>query len=315
VASLVGKWVAAGRRSRIKEMSRWRVWVMASRPRTLTAAAAPVVLGTGLAIGRGGFRFGPALAALLGALLIQIGTNLANDYYDHIRGGDTEDRVGPLRVTQAGIIPPNTVRNGAFLVLGLALLLGFYLVGVGGFPVVLIGLASLACAVAYTGGPFPLAYHGLGDLFVFVFFGLVAVGGTYWVQALAFGPEVLLAGAGMGAMAAAILVVNNLRDLETDARAGKRTLAVRIGLTGTKVEFALLLVLGLAVPFLGVVWFGWTPWTLMALHAALLLFGPLRTVMTYSSDTDPRSLIPPLGRTAQAVGLYGLLLGVTLALG
>ncbi len=287
---------------------------MASRPRTLTAAAAPVLLGTGLAIGRDGFRLGPALAALLGALLIQIGTNLANDYYDFLRGGDSEDRVGPLRVTQAGIIPPETVRNGAFLVLGMALLLGLYLVWVGGFPVVLIGLTSLVCAIAYTGGPFPLAYHGLGDLFVFVFFGIVAVGGTYWVQTLAFGPEVLLAGAGMGALATAILVVNNLRDIEADARAGKRTLAVRIGPTGTKVEFLLLLLLGFSVPFLGVAWYDWPPWTFLTLPAALLLIEPLRTVMTFSSGTDPRSLIPSLGKTAQAAGLYGLLLGVTLAL-
>lgn len=286
---------------------------MASRPRTLTAAAAPVVLGTGLAIGRDGLRLGPALAALLGALLIQVGTNLANDYYDHLRGGDTKDRVGPVRVTQAGIIPPKTVRNGAFLILALAFLLGLYLAWVGGLPVVLIGLASLLCAVAYTGGPFPLAYHGLGDLFVFVFFGLVAVGGTFWVQALAFRPEVLLAGAGMGAMATAILVVNNLRDIKSDTRAGKRTLAVRIGPSGTKVEFALLLVLGFAVPFLGVAWYGWTPSTLLTLFAVLLLVGPTRTVMTYSSDGDPRALIPALGKTAQAVGLYGLLLGSTLA--
>ena len=314
MASLVGKWVAAGRHSRLTEMPRRKAWVTASRPRTLTAAAAPVVLGTGLAIGRDGFRFGPALAALLGALLIQIGTNLANDYYDHLRGGDTEDRVGPIRVSQAGIIPPEMVRNGAFLVLGLALLLGSYLVWVGGAPVVLIGVTSLVCAVAYTGGPFPLAYHGLGDLFVFVFFGLVAVGGTYWVQVLDFGPEVLLAGVGIGALATAILVVNNLRDIETDARAGKRTLAVRIGLTGTKVEFALLLVLGFAVPFLGVAWFGWAGWSFLTLSAALLLIRPLWTVASFSSDTDPRSLIPALERTAQAVGLYGLLLGVTLAL-
>jgi 1,4-dihydroxy-2-naphthoate octaprenyltransferase len=314
VASLVGKWVEAGRHSRLQEMPRRRAWVMASRPRTLTAAAAPVVLGTGLAIGRDGFSLGPAVVALLGALLIQVGTNLANDYYDHIRGGDTADRVGPIRVTEAGIIPPETVRNGAFLVLGMALLLGCYLVWVGGFPVVLIGLTSLVCALAYTGGPFPLAYHGLGDLFVFVFFGLVAVGGTYWVQAGAFGAEVLLAGAGIGALATAILVVNNLRDIKTDAQAGKRTLAVRIGLTGTKVEFALLLVLGFAVPFLGMAWFGWATWTLLTLSAALLLTNPLRTVMKLSADSDPASLIPALGRTAQAVGLYGLLLGATLAM-
>ena len=289
--------------------------MLASRPRTLSAAAAPVLVGTGLAMGRDGFRPGPALAALVGALLIQIGTNLANDYYDHLRGGDTEDRVGPVRVTQAGILSPSAVRNGAFLVLGLALLMGFYLVHVGGLPVIVIGLASLICAVAYTGGPFPLAYHGLGDLFVFVFFGLVAVWGTFWVQTLTSGPEVFLAGAGIGALNTAILVVNNLRDMKTDALAGKRTLAVRIGLTGTKVELTFLFLLGLAVPVLGVARLGWTPWSLLTLCAAIPLAGPLMAVVTYASDSDPRSLIPILGKVAGVVGLYGLLLGTTLALG
>jgi 1,4-dihydroxy-2-naphthoate octaprenyltransferase len=289
--------------------------MLAIRPRTLTAAAAPVVVGIGLAIGRGGFRFSPALAALLGALLIQVGTNLANDYYDYRRGGDNEDRVGPVRVTQAGILSPEQVRNGAFSVLGLALLLGMYLVSVGGLPILLIGLASLFCAIAYTGGPYPLAYHGLGDLFVFVFFGLVAVAGTYWVQTLSFSSELLLAGSGMGALATALLVINNLRDLETDERAGKRTLAVRLGLRGTKAEFVVLVLWALFVPVLGVSRSGWSPWTLAALLSALLLLKPLRAVWTYSPTSDPRYLIPPLGTTAQAAGLYGLLLGASLALG
>ena len=295
--------------------SRLQAWVLATRPRTLTAAAAPVFLGTGLASGRGAFSPYPALAALLGALLIQIGTNLANDYYDHVRGGDTEDRVGPLRVTQAGLIPPKTVRNATYLVLGLALLLGVYLVSVGGVPVIIIGLASLICAVAYTGGPFPLAYHGLGDLFVFIFFGLVAVGGSYWVQALDFGPEVLLAGFGMGALSTAILVVNNLRDLETDARAGKRTLAVRLGYDGTKFEFLFLSVMGFGAPVVGMVFYDWSAWVLLSLGALLPLMGPLRVVAGYGEGDDPRSLIPPLGGTAQAAGFYGLLLGLGLALG
>jgi 1,4-dihydroxy-2-naphthoate octaprenyltransferase len=271
-------------------------------------------VGTGLAFGHGSFRLLPALAALTGALLIQVGTNLANDYYDHLRGGDSEERVGPVRVTQAGLIPPTKVRNAAFLFLGMALLVGIYLVAVGGGPIVLIGIASLVCAVAYTGGPFPLAYHGLGDLFVFVFFGLIAVGGTYWVQASTMGPEVLLAGAGMGLLATAILVVNNLRDIRSDARAGKRTLAVRLGVTGTKVEFLTLVLLGLAVPVLGIFSFQWSKWVLVTLAVFPILAGPLRTILHFSSDSDPRLLIPPLGRTAQAVGLYGLLLGVTLAL-
>jgi 1,4-dihydroxy-2-naphthoate octaprenyltransferase len=273
-----------------------------------------VVLGTGLAAGRDVFRPAPALAALLGAVLIQIGTNLANDYYDHLRGGDTKDRIGPVRVTQAGLMEPKAVRNGAFVVLSAALLLGCYLVWVGGWPILLVGVASLVCAIAYTGGPFPLAYHGLGDFFVFVFFGLVAVGGTYWVQALNFGPEVLLAGAGMGALATGILVVNNLRDLETDARVGKRTLAVRIGRKGTKAEFLLLLVGAFSVPVLGMRWFGWTPWTLISLLAVFLLVSPIRAVLRHSQRRDPRFLIPALGGTAQAAGLYGMLLGAALAL-
>lgn len=312
--SLVEKYVAAGRNDRLKEMPRWRVWLLAARPRTLPAAAAPVFLGTGLAAGRGGFQLGPAVAALLGALFIQVGTNLANDYYDHLRGGDTEDRIGPVRVTQAGLFEPSTVRNGAFLVLGLALAVGLYLVQVGGLPILWVGIASLICAVAYTGGPFPLAYHGLGDLFVFLFFGLVAVGGTFWVQAHDFGGEVLLAGSGMGALATAILVVNNLRDIQTDARAGKRTLAVRIGITGTKVEFVALVVLAFSVPVVGMGWFDWSPWTLVALVAVPLLLLPLRAVRAHSREKDPLALIPALGRTAQAAGLYGVLLGAALAL-
>jgi len=315
MASVVEKFVEAGRNSRPKEMPRWKLWLLASRPRTLPAAAAPVLLGTGLALGDGAFRFLPALAAFLGALLIQVGTNLANDYYDHLRGGDTADRVGPMRVTQAGVIPPSSVRNGAFLMLGLALLLGVYLVKIGGLPILFIGLSSLICAIAYTGGPFPLAYHGLGDLFVFVFFGLVAVGGTYWVQALSFGPDVLLAGAGMGALATAILVVNNLRDIETDARAGKRTLAVRMGVGGTKAEFGALVFSAVLVPVLGVLWLDWGLWTLAALGTGVPLATPFRVIMAFGPDSDPRILIPPLGGTARAAGLYGLLLGAALALG
>lgn len=279
------------------------------------AAAAPVLLGTGLAAGHGVCRFLPAGAALAGALLIQVGTNLANDYYDHVRGGDTKDRVGPVRVTQAGLIPPGQVRTAAFLVLGLALAVGVYLVWVGGWPIVIVGTVSLVCAVAYTGGPFPLAYHGLGDPFVFVFFGLVAVGGTYWVQALALGGEVILAGVGMGGLNTAILVVNNLRDIETDARAGKNTLAVRLGVKGTKIEYLGLLALALATPVLGILVFDWTSWALLGVMAGVPLAGPALTVLKHRRTDDPRSLIPPLGGTARAAGLYGMLLGLGLTLG
>ncbi len=300
------------RRGRI---TRLQAWILASRPRTLTAAAAPVFVGSGLAHGHGSFSALPALAALGGALLIQIGTNLANDYYDHLRGGDTEERVGPIRVTQSGLIPPGVVKRATFLVLGLALIPGLYLVWIGGVPILLVGVASLVCAVAYTGGPFPLAYHGLGDLFVFVFFGLVAVGGTFWVQALSFGPEILLAGAGMGALSTAILVVNNLRDLETDERAGKRTAAVRLGHAGTKFELLFLALMGFGAPIVGILFYGWTPLSLFCFGAIPPAISAARILAPYAPGGDPRVLIPPLGMTAQAAGLYGLLLGLGLALG
>lgn len=294
------------------EVTPAHAWLLAARPKTLTAALAPVLVGTGLAAHHGRFALGPALAALAGAVLIQIGTNLANDYYDFVRGGDTAERVGPVRVTQAGLIVPGTVRNAMIFVLAAAMLPGAYLVAVAGWPIVWIGLASIACAILYTGGPFPLAYHGLGDLFVFVFFGLIAVGGTYYVQALSWPPGALLAGAGLGALSTALLVVNNLRDIETDARAGKRTLAVRLGRTGTRAEYVLLLVVGALVPLVGFVALDWPSTVFMALAVAPLCLRPLEAVL---SATDPRELIPALGGTARVVALYGALLALGLALG
>ncbi len=289
-----------------------QAWVLAARPKTLIAAAAPVAVGTGLAANHDVLSWMPAIAALVGALLIQIGTNFANDYYDFVRGGDTEERVGPVRVTQAGILRPNAVKRGMVVVLAAAMLVGVYLVTVGGWPIVLIGLASVACAVLYTGGPFPLAYHGLGDVFVFVFFGLIAVGGTYYVQGLTWPPDALLAGVGLGALSTAILVVNNLRDIDTDERAGKRTLAVRVGSTGTKVQYVLLLAVAAVVPVVGVRMFSWPPWALLSLAVVPLAVTPIRTVLVYA---DPRELIPALGATARVVALYGGLLALGLALG
>lgn len=293
-------------------ITRAQAWLLAVRPKTLTAAVAPVLAGTGLAAHHDSLAVVPAAAALIGAVLIQIGTNLANDYYDFVRGGDTAERVGPVRVTQAGILPPETVKRGMITALGAAMLVGVYLVWVAGWPVVWIGLASVACAVLYTGGPFPLAYHGLGDAFVFVFFGLVAVGGTYYVQALGWPPDALLAGVGLGALNTAILVVNNLRDIETDARAGKRTLAVRLGPTGTKIEYVVALLVAAAVPVTGVVLLGWPAPSLAALGALVFGAGPLKTVLGFA---DPRELIPALGGTARVVALYGALLALGLGLG
>jgi 1,4-dihydroxy-2-naphthoate octaprenyltransferase len=288
------------------------LWIQAARPKTLTAAAAPVLVGAGLAEAHGSFALLPVVAALAGAILIQIGTNLANDYYDFARGGDSESRVGPVRVTQAGLLPAKNVWRGMVTVLVAAAAVGVYLVAVGGWPIVWIGLASLVCAVAYTGGPYPLAYHGLGDPFVFVFFGLIAVGGTYWVQTLELTADVLVAGAGVGALSTAILVANNVRDLESDASSGKRTLAVRLGRGGSRIEYAGLMALGFTVPVLGVAIYEWPPAALIALAAGLASIPSVSAIMTRD---DPRELIPALAGTARVVGLYGVLLAAGLAVG
>jgi 1,4-dihydroxy-2-naphthoate polyprenyltransferase len=226
----------------------FRAFVLAARPATLTAAFVPVAVGTGAAVASGGARWPVALATLLGAAAIQIGTNFANDVFDAEKGADTDARLGPTRAVQAGLLSARAVRSGMAAAFGVATLAGVYLTHVAGWPVVAIGIASIASGVAYTGGPYPLGYHGLGDLFVMVFFGFVAVTGTCFVQTGTISSVALAASVPVGALATAILVVNNLRDRETDAKAGKRTLAVRFGRRGAEVEYALCLALAYATP-------------------------------------------------------------------
>ena len=210
-------------------ITRSQAWILAMRPKTLPAAAAPVVVGAALAFADGRFDLLPALAAALGALLLQILSNFANDYSDYFRGADTTERIGPVRVTSSGLISPSQLRLGMIVVIALAVLVGLYLVWVGGWPILVAGVAAILAALAYTGGPFPFGYHGLGELFVFLFFGIVAVCGTYFVQAHNVTWGVLVAAVPVGLLVTAILVVNNYRDIDTDRRAGKRTLAVRLG--------------------------------------------------------------------------------------
>lgn len=230
--------------------SRWQIWLLAVRPKTLYAAVSPVLVGTAVAFSEGAFKPIPALAALLGAVLIQIGTNLANDAADFQKGADSGNRLGPLRVTQAGWLSPQQVLTGAWLCFGAAALIGLYLARVAGWPILAIGLLSILAGVAYTAGPFPLGYHALGDLFVFLFFGVAAVSGTAFVQTGHFSSRALWAALPVGLLATAILVVNNLRDLETDRRAGKITLAVRLGDRRTRGQFIALL----AGAYLAPVW-------------------------------------------------------------
>ncbi|HYP87896.1 MAG TPA: 1,4-dihydroxy-2-naphthoate polyprenyltransferase, partial [Polyangiaceae bacterium] len=223
-------------------------WVLAARPKTLSAASVPVLVGSACAFALESFRWGPALAALGGALLLQIGANFANDVYDYEKGADTAERLGPTRAVQAGLISPAAMKQGMYAVFALSLLIGAYLTWVAGPVILAIGLVSIASAIAYTGGPYPLGYNGLGDVFVFFFFGLVAVCGTVFVQGGQVPALALWCSLPVGALATAILVVNNLRDCEQDAQVGKRTLAVRWGRRAVIFEYCLLLALAYAVP-------------------------------------------------------------------
>jgi len=231
------------------QMTPLKAWILAARPKTLPAAVAPVLVGTALAIRADLFAPLPALAALLGALLIQIGVNFANDYFDYVSGVDTEERLGPTRATASGLLSPRQMKMGIIVVLGLAVLIGVYLVIIGGWPILAVGVASILSTLAYSAGPFPIASNGLGDIFVFIFFGLVAVSGTYYVQALNLDPWVLVSAMPPGLLITAIIVVNNLRDIDTDSKSGKRTLAVILGRQGTRVEYAFLVVVSYSLLF------------------------------------------------------------------
>ena len=225
----------------------FRAWMLAIRPKTLPAAAASVIVGTALAWHDGGFAAGPALAALAIALLLQIGSNLANDVYDDERGADTAERLGPTRVTSSGLLSRRQVKRGMAIVFAIAFALGLYLTWVRGPLVLVIGVAAIVAAIAYTGGPYPLGYHGLGEVFVFLFFGVTSVVGTYWVQTGTTSPAVWLMSAPVGLLIVAIIVVNNLRDIEQDRAVGKRTVAVRIGARATMAEYAVCVALAYIV--------------------------------------------------------------------
>jgi len=307
------------------ELSGTRAWLAAARPQTLPAAAAPIVVGGGLAWADGVFSLGPLLAAFVGAALIQIGTNFANDYYDAIQGADTEAREGFTRVTQSGIIAPERVKRAMYLTFATAIVVGSYLVYVGGAPILVIGLLSVISGIAYTGGPYPLGYHGLGDLFVFVFFGVIAVMGTYYVQAAAVLAAPLsttippgtvtatafLASLPVAAISTNILVVNNIRDRKEDVTTGKRTLAVRFGYRVSRLEYTGLFGLAYLVP----VWLwavdGWSLTVLLPLLTLPIAAMVTRIVWTKTSGA---ALNPALETTGKLLAAYSLLFGIGLAL-
>jgi 1,4-dihydroxy-2-naphthoate polyprenyltransferase len=277
-------------------LSSLHIWLMAARPRTLPAAVAPVLVGTALAATEGTFKPLTLLAAMLGAVFIQVGTNLSNDYSDARRGADTEDRLGPVRVTAGGLVPPRQVLVATYVAFGAAVIAGAYLIATAGWELLLVGAASILAGVLYTGGPRPYGYEGLGEVFVFLFFGVVAVSGSYFAQVERLTWEAFVLAVPVGLLAASILVVNNVRDLETDRRAGKRTLAVRLGRRRARDLYAAM-VYGAFVcaplPWL----FGsdeLSAWLLLPLAALPLAVPVVRTVRTRN---DGPSLNRALGQT------------------
>ncbi|HYJ00071.1 MAG TPA: 1,4-dihydroxy-2-naphthoate polyprenyltransferase [Thermoleophilaceae bacterium] len=288
-----------------------RLWALAARPRTLPAAIAPVLVGTALAIVDDEFRALAFVAALIGSVFIQIGTNLSNDYSDARRGADTEDRLGPVRVTAGGLMPPRRVLVGTYVAFGVAVLAGIYLTAITGPELLLVGAASIAAGVLYTGGPRPYGYEGLGELFVFLFFGVVAVVGSYYVQAQELPWEAFALSVPVGLLAAAILVVNNVRDADTDRRAGKRTLAVRLGRERARQLFAAMLVVSyavvIAIPLAG----GLSWWVALPLLSAPLALPLWKTV---AARTDGPSLNAALADTGRLLGVFSLLLAAGILL-
>lgn len=292
-------------------LSRWQIWLLAARPKTLPAAAAPAVVGSAVAFSMGKFHPGPALAALLGALLLQIGANISNDVFDFHHGADTAERLGPLRVTQAGLLTPEEVTRGMWVVFGLAALVGIYLTLVAGWPVLVMGLASIAAAIAYTAGPYPLGYNGLGEVFVFIFFGLVAECGTVFVQAGELSPLAWASAIPMGLLIVNILVVNNIRDYETDRAAGKKTLIVRFGLSAARVEYYACLAVSYALPLVLALTGAGSAWMLLSWLSIPAAIPLVRSVF----KDKGRVLNLTLAGTGRLALLYGLLysLGLIIA--
>jgi 1,4-dihydroxy-2-naphthoate octaprenyltransferase len=291
--------------------SKIKLWLLAIRPKTLPAAVGPVAVGSAVAFRDGHFAFVPALFCLMGAMFLQIGVNLANDYFDFKNNIDSEERLGPVRVTQSGLILPAEVKRGMIFCLFLASLVFLYLAQQGGLPIVIIGIISVLAALAYSGGPYPLASNGLGEFFVFIFFGLVAVGGSYLVQSGELSWQVLPAAVPPGLLITAIMVVNNLRDIETDRKAGKNTLAVILGHGRTVTEYKLLLLFSYLVP----------PLMLLTDVAGIYILLPLLTLpqalaLIKRIKREKGALLNELlAGTAKLSLFYSLLFSVGLVLG
>ena len=282
----------------------WQIWLLAARPKTLWAGIIPVIVGTVMAFEAGKFHLISFLATLACAVLIQVGTNFANDLFDFQKGTDNNSRKGPMRVTQARLVTPYQMKVATITVLALAFLVGMYLVWRAGWPILIIGLLSILFAVLYTGGPFPLGYTGLGDIFVLIFFGPVAVGGTYYIMAGHITRAVLLAGFAPGMIATAILVVNNLRDMESDRKSGKNTLAVQFGANFAKAEYLAMICGAMLLPMIIYFIEGRHGWAILAALYILPAVPVIRKVFTVA---DGHALNDALAGTARLMAVFGLL--------
>ena len=283
-----------------------KIWLLAARLRTLPAAVAPVLVGTALASSLADkFSVLAFIATLAGSLLIQVGTNLANDYSDARRGADTEERLGPVRVTAGGLVPPSQVLLATYITFGLAVLVGIYLISISGWPLLIVGLLSILAGVLYTGGPRPYGYAGFGELFVFLFFGIVAVAGTYYVQTVEVSWQAVELAVPVGLLASAILVVNNVRDIDTDRRAGKNTLAVRLGRERTRSLFAAMVLLSFPLAVVPAIWGDLNLWVLLSWLALPLALPLVKLVRTHS---DGPTLNECLAKTGQVQLVFCLLL-------
>lgn len=286
------------------EENKFRLWLEASRPKTLAAAFVPVLTGAALAWQSATINWMNTTVALICAFLIQIGTNYANDYFDFIKGADTNARIGFRRATAAGMVTPQQMRNATILVMSLAFVLGLYLVWAAGWIILVIGLLSLLFGVLYTGGPFPLSYNGLGDIFVFIFFGIIAVMTTYYINTLEWSEASFWASLAIGALCVNILVVNNLRDVEQDALSGKKTLGVLFGENTLKAEYALMIALAYAIPPHFYFVLNFSAWVFLPFLAL-----PLAVYYSYNiiTETNKANLNRMLELTAQFMVLFGVL--------
>ena len=294
--------------TRIKRKSALEIWTLAARPKTLWAAVAPVVVGTALAVDAGGFHWLSAVFALLGAVLIQIGTNYSNDYFDFLKGADTSERQGPLRVTQAGLATPRQTMSATVIVFSLALVTGFYLIARGGWPILVIGLLSILFGVLYTAGRYSLADLGLADLFVLIFFGPVAVGGTYFVQVLDINTTVIVCGLAPGLLSMAILLVNNIRDIDQDRQTGKRTLIVRWGRPFGVGLYATCILVAMSIPLGIYILTGTHPWSIFTFA---LIIPAVPIIKTLIGTEEAQALNPLLGETSRLLLIYSLIFSLT----